>query len=145
METVNIIPGTTQNLLLEILLSGVGGVTGETPNVEIQRESDGEYWDGAAWQAGVQVNAMAEYDSTDEPGLYNFSFAFPAGNNTYIVHFTNTGTYALDEYRYYVARAELGDLETDVGNLPTKTQLTNALNRLTRFQKSGITFDDLLT
>jgi hypothetical protein len=52
-----------------VIRSGAG-TTGLSPTALIKRLSDGFYWNGATWQAGVTTVAMTEPDTTNEPGLY---------------------------------------------------------------------------
>lgn len=54
--------------------------TGLTVAIKVQRVNDGNWWDGAAWQGTPTGLTMAELDSTNLPGLYEFVMP-PAGND----------------------------------------------------------------
>lgn len=62
------------------------GLTSQTAfiTLTIKRESDGQYWDGAAWQVSVSTIAaaqgLAEIDATNEPGRY--LYLLPAAANS---------------------------------------------------------------
>lgn len=54
-------------------VAGVG-VTGATILLSIRRTSDGQWWNGAAFQAGYTTVSMTEVDATNWPGEYQYDF-----------------------------------------------------------------------
>lgn len=63
------------------LYDGVAAVTGLTPDLTIERVSDGQYWNGAAFQAGFVQVTMTELSGNEHyAGLYEYDFAPPAAD-----------------------------------------------------------------
>lgn len=50
------------------------GVTGATIALAIRRTSDGQWWNGTAFQAGYTTVNMTEIDSVNWPGEYGYNF-----------------------------------------------------------------------
>ena len=108
--------GTT--LPLDLVVAGPsGGITGLTPFVILQRQSDGYYWNGTTFQSGLFEVPLTEVDPTNRPGLYSKSFANQGGDTTpqnYIAYYnTNSLTYpgaAVDELIYNNQTAEVDTL-----------------------------------
>ncbi len=102
MDTFKINANETIELGLQI--TGVAGVTDETPKVEIQKTSDDTWWDGSAWQSTVTALSMSEEDSTNLEGYYTYSW-LNDGEDTYRVHYFNADTngYGLEALEVYIA------------------------------------------
>jgi len=59
-------------------------LTGKTVAVSIRRQSDGEYWTGAAWQVAYVTIAMTELTGNVAlEGQYEYAFAVPTGAERY--------------------------------------------------------------
>lgn len=107
--TINLNINEPFNGFLSILSSN-SGITGESPMVSLQRKSDGYYWDNSTltWILAVTTNSMTEYDSTNEPGLYRYYSGndLTTTEDTVVVHYKNTGTYAADSYDILYVRKD---------------------------------------
>lgn len=58
-----------------LILDGLGvGLTGKTPSVRIQRRSDGQWWNGVAWQVALFNLPMVEVSAVNMPGSYSYVF-----------------------------------------------------------------------
>jgi hypothetical protein len=71
----------------ESIVAGVGQA-GLTVQATIRRNSDGLWWDGAAWAAGPTVLAVPAVDAVNLPGLYAYAFDpgdYAAGLDGYLV------------------------------------------------------------
>ena len=78
------------------------GKTGLTPTCRIKRHADGQFWTGAAWQAGVSSLALAEWDAANLPGVYRI--AKPTVTVvTEITVWVDAGTSASISQRYGIA------------------------------------------
>lgn len=78
-----------QKVELFLQISNVVGITGETPTIEIQRDSDDKWLKAdLTWQVAVQTINLAELDSTDLPGYYNYEWTND-GYDEYRVHYFN--------------------------------------------------------
>lgn len=92
--------GTTEKLIFTITSAGAG-VTGQTPSVVIQKQSNGYFFNGAGYTPTYVALNMTEENSTNFPGRYFYSFNQALDNNiinaseTYSIRYVNTGTYAL--------------------------------------------------
>lgn len=91
------------NLRLRLLLvSGSGtGITAQAPTLTICRRSNGEYWTGAAWQAGTSPITMVE-DSVAGSYYYDFDQTAAGGSSEeYQVRYVTAAPYAgLDEEQH---------------------------------------------
>ena len=117
---INLLINEPFNGFLSILNNKVG-VTGESPTISLQRKSDSKYWDNStsAWVTSVTNNSMTEYDSTNEPGLYRYYSVsdITSSEDTIVVHYKNSGTYALDEYEILSVRKDYAtNLTTSYGS-----------------------------
>ena len=56
------------------LNSSNAGVTSASVTLAIKRNSDGQWWNGSAFQAGVSSVSMTETDATNFAGLYHYDF-----------------------------------------------------------------------
>lgn len=104
LEIERISRGSTAKLYLEILAAGVGQTT-ENPTVAIQRVSDGQWFDGAAFVPTQQENLLTELDIANLPGLYVFSFDHTLDtteSSEFLIRFTNTGGNALLEHTHII-------------------------------------------
>jgi len=78
------------------------GKVGLTPTCRIKRHADGQFWTGAAWQAGVSSLALAEGDAANLPGVYRI--AKPTVTVvTEITVWVDAGTSASISQRYGIA------------------------------------------
>src|SRR3972149_4178084 len=82
------------NVRLRFLqVNGVGGgLTAQVPDVRIRRRSDGQYWNGVAFQVLAISLPMTEESAVDLPGSYFFDFnqALAGGSpEEYLVRYTN--------------------------------------------------------
>jgi YD repeat-containing protein len=84
------------------------GTTGLTVVLTIQRVSDSKFWTGAAWQAGVATVNMAEPDSTNLAGLYEYALSGV------------DDTAGVDGYRFKITEATTSYYE--IGLVHTLTQ-----------------------
>lgn len=66
------------------------GATGKSPQVVIQRASDGRYWDGNSFEVAVTQLAMTEVSASNLPGYYEFDFEQPEVAATYRVFYRHT-------------------------------------------------------
>jgi len=90
VATNSVFAGTTVKVPLFVSFGGVG-VIGLVPTVLIQRETDGKYWNGGAWQAGVIQLTMTPKDAVNMIGVYQYSFLFPIVDPSYeLYHFYYT-------------------------------------------------------
>jgi hypothetical protein len=67
-----------------LLFDGVYALTGKSPEVYIEKLSDGKYWNGAAWQVGAVGLAMTEKTDGANPhyeGVYEYDFTPLAADN----------------------------------------------------------------
>lgn len=61
------------NLLVDSTGNLVTGLTGAQLNMlTLMRQSDGKYYDGAAWQINKTDLAVTEQDATNSPGLFYY-------------------------------------------------------------------------
>jgi len=89
------------------------GKAGLTPTCRIKRHADGQFWTGAAWQAGVSSLALAEWDAANLPGVYRI--AKPTVTVvTEITVWVDAGTSASISQRYGIA-SFLIDPKVDLG------------------------------
>jgi|SRR3972149_8670003 len=96
------------NVRLRFLqVNGVGGgLTAQVPDVRIRRRSDGQYWNGVAFQVLAISLPMTEESAVDLPGSYFFDFnqALAGGSpEEYLVRYTNPAAppnTALDEEQH---------------------------------------------
>ena len=130
--SIKINNGETVELFVQISNAGAG-VTGETPTVEIQRQSDDNWYTGAAWQAGIATINLVEQDSTNLPGYYNYEWTND-GADTYRIHYVNTGTYALEQMEVYAATVQDANVtqidaqDTDGNNATLNLKQLNIVN-----------------
>lgn len=66
--------GDTEEIRVAFHNAAHAGVTGLSPTLRIQRVSDGQFWNGSAYQAGVANLAMTAVDATNFPGVYAYDF-----------------------------------------------------------------------
>lgn len=116
---MNVIPpGTTVPLDL-MIISSVGGVTGQSPTVLLQRKSDGLYWDGGTGFVVTPTQLpLAEVDPVNQPGLYSRPFSSPINiltSETFVAYYTNANpTYpgnAVDELVFSTQQATVNSLQ----------------------------------
>lgn len=81
---------TTIRLALDLANADGTGATGKSPQVAIQRVSDGFYWTGAAFASGITQLAMTEVSASDQPGHYEYAFTQPQAVATYRVYLRHT-------------------------------------------------------
>ena len=92
--------GTTDKLIFTIV-SGTAGITGQTPTIVIQKQSNNYYFNGVGYTPTYIELNMVETDATNFAGKYEFDFNQGLDLNitnqkeTYSVRYINTGTYAL--------------------------------------------------
>lgn len=120
MAIINALIDEEFNGYLSITSSNVG-ITGESPTISLQRKSDSKYWDNGTsdWVVAVTNNSMTEYDSTNEPGIYRYysSADITSSEDTIVVHYNNTGTYALNAYDILYVRKDFAtNIATSYGN-----------------------------
>lgn len=82
-----------KNLRLRFMIR-LGGtpMVGQSAMVRIRRRSNGEYWNGAAWQVAAVSLPMAEESAVDLPGsyIYDFDHALAGGStDDYHCYFHN--------------------------------------------------------
>lgn len=85
-------------------------VTGESPSVVIQRQSDLLFFDGTSFIVARTALKMTEADSSNLPGYYYYDFdqSVDGTEEEYMVRQKNTGTckFVVDEWhRFANARA----------------------------------------
>lgn len=83
--------GETERIEILALDSAKAGVTGLTCTVALRRSSDGNYWNGSAWQAGATTANMTETDSSNRPGLYHYAFT-PTGTGFAVFIYVTTAS-----------------------------------------------------
>ena len=115
---VNVNTGQTLKLNLSVTNDNIG-ISGESPTIEIKRDSDDYYWDGSAFVVSYTSESMSATDEDNWSGLYEYDFTFPVAIENYFVHYKNTGTYTMDAYDYYVTTSgtdsdAITNLETNV-------------------------------
>ena len=75
----NLKSGQTVNIRV-FVYDGTAAITGLTPALTIERLSDNQFWNGAAWQAAHTTVAMAELtpSNSHNDGTYEYDFATEA-------------------------------------------------------------------
>jgi hypothetical protein len=115
MTTVNRDITLGQPLNIEFQLSNnYVPVTGASISGIIQRVSDSYYYDGASWQASVNLVGLPEYDSTNFAGMYRYSFT-PATTDTILVSIKYTDK--VESHCYRVLADIDGAIYSKVENL----------------------------
>jgi hypothetical protein len=74
METTRVQTNSTERIEVLMLDSSNAAITSGTVTLKIRRKSDGQFWNGSAFQAGVMTVSMAEVSSANDPGKYFYSF-----------------------------------------------------------------------
>ena len=111
-------------------LTAGAGITGLSPHLHIRRNVDGQWWTGAAWNAGVQVLNFTEKDSTNEPGFYYYDYT-PTATGTYTIHKYITGGTAYDFDRTYtLVVVDAFSITDDTDLIPDSTTMQAAFEKL---------------
>lgn len=84
---------STTLVIRVFLYDGTAAITGETPALYIERLSDGNFWNGAAWQGTpitVTMTAVTPTGNDHTDGVYEYSFTTESTEQEYDWSVTHT-------------------------------------------------------
>ncbi len=93
---MNVVPVNAILPLQFFISSNNVGIVNQTPTLLIQKTSDNTYFNGAGYSGTPVPLSMVEVDSTNQPGLYTYTFDRDGDTSeqNYDLYFSNTGVYA---------------------------------------------------
>lgn len=121
------------------LTTAAAGVTGATIALSIRRKSNGQWWNGTAFQAGFTTVTMTEIDAVNWPGHYGYNFD-TTGLGSDVYQFFATSADATIANDPWLGELKVGNIVESQGSYTLEEALSIILAAV-----AGRTADDGLT
>lgn len=132
-----VILGDTLRIELQLSLDMVP-ITGATVEFLMKRDIDSLYYNGSTWQVAPVLVTLPEYDATNFPGYYKYSFIPSMKEVLFVtIKYVYNGNALYESHTYTIKTDELGSIADTLESVETHTENVKNLKVITGILKKA--------